>query len=186
MRQRLSCEPGSKHGLLTILKYWVDDKTKNTLCECNCDCGNNSVISKLSPILRGNKNSCGCLHDIKGPRNGCFRGYGEMSATFWGDIKYKAKLRNLDFKITMEYAWGLFLQQDRKCSISGLPIAFPIVASKSDSRYFEKTASLDRIDNNLGYIEGNIQWTHKAVNMGRGSLTVEEFIYWCSLVADNN
>jgi len=45
------------------------------------------------------------------------------------------------------------------------------------------TASLDRIDSSKGYVRGNIQWVHIAINFMKHSLPEEEFIRWCCLVA---
>jgi len=46
------------------------------------------------------------------------------------------------------------------------------------------TASLDRIDSSKGYIEGNVQWVHKMVNMSKQQYTQEEFINMCIAVAN--
>ena len=45
------------------------------------------------------------------------------------------------------------------------------------------TASLDRIDSSKGYVKGNIQWVHIAINFMKHSLPEEEFVRWCCLVA---
>lgn len=50
----------------------------------------------------------------------------------------------------------------------------------------ETTISLDRIDSTKGYIEGNVQWVHKSVNIMKSTLTQEQFINFCKLVAENN
>ncbi len=42
--------------------------------------------------------------------------------------------------------------------------------------------SLDRIDNLKGYIEGNVQWVHKRVNVMRNVLSIEEFLSWCEKI----
>ena len=45
-----------------------------------------------------------------------------------------------------------------------------------------QTASLDRIDSNLDYIEGNVQWVHKRVNAMKSDMSTKEFLEWCTLV----
>jgi hypothetical protein len=47
----------------------------------------------------------------------------------------------------------------------------------------ETTASLDRIDSSKGYIEGNLQWVHKDVNIMKMDLSQVEFIDYCVKVA---
>lgn len=74
--------------------------------------------------------------------------------------------------------WELFLKQERKCALSKEEIRFP-------SNYKDKTgtASLDRIDSNLGYVEGNVQWVHKDVNKMKSDFSEEYFICWCKKIA---
>jgi hypothetical protein len=63
--------------------------------------------------------------------------------------------------------------------LSGLPIIFGTSNGVS-------TASLDRINNNLGYVIDNVQWTHKAINQMKSDRTQEEFLNLCCLVAERN
>lgn len=82
--------------------------------------------------------------------------------------------------VTIEYLADLFQQQNGLCACTGLSLVF-----KSQSLKGSTTASLDRLDNARGYEPGNIRWVHKVVNKMRGTLSVEEFIHWCRLVADH-
>lgn len=123
--------------------------------------------------------------DKKGKYNGDrhhnWRGYGEISQSQFGDIRYGAKDRNIEFNITIEYLWELFLKQDRLCALSGVLLTF----SASSARYWENTtASLDRINSDIGYIVGNVQWVHKLINVMKMSLSQDEFLYWCNLVSE--
>lgn len=58
-----------------------------------------------------------------------------------------------------------------RCNYTGLPISFQ-----------NKTASIDRIDSNIGYIHNNIQWVHKIINRMKMTLSHEEFISYCANV----
>ncbi len=89
--------------------------------------------------------------------------------------------RSLPFELTMEYAWDLYEQQKCLCALSGIPIGFGATSKNSNT-----SASLDRIDNAKGYVEGNVQWVHKSINLMRNVLTVEKFIEWCKRVANNS
>ena len=48
----------------------------------------------------------------------------------------------------------------------------------------KNTASLDRIDSSKGYVEGNVQWVHKMINMSKQQYSQEEFIDMCKAVAN--
>lgn len=103
-----------------------------------------------------------------------------MGSVFFKDIKRSAKRRNKEFSLTLEYISGLFEQQQQRCALSGLEIDF------GRARSAKTTASLDRIDSSLGYVEGNVQWVHKDINMMKKNLPDEYFILLCSYVCDYN
>lgn len=49
-----------------------------------------------------------------------------------------------------------------------------------------RPASLDRIDSDKGYIEGNVQWLHKWVNLMKSDFTQDEFLNYCRLIIEHN
>ena len=44
---------------------------------------------------------------------------------------------------------------------------------------------LDRKNSKIGYVEGNIQWVHKTVNIIKWDWDVEELYEWCELLLKN-
>ena len=100
---------------------------------------------------------------------------------YWKSIEHRAKVtKKIDFEISIDYAYLIYLEQDGKCALTGLDICFrPVCGDKK-----EQTASLDRIDSSKGYIEGNVQWLHKKVNNMKWTLTNTEFIDFCKKVAN--
>ena len=105
-----------------------------------------------------------------------WKGYQEIAGTRWSSYQKGAKARGFIFDITIEYAWDLFLKQERKCAISGMSIDFDL--SLDNLRKYGHQgglASLDRIDSKQGYIEGNVQWVHKLVNRMKMDLDEVEF-----------
>lgn len=111
----------------------------------------------------------------------CYTAHGQGSVNgirlcYWKRIERQASRRNKAFEIDIEYASQLLQQQGERCALTGLSIT----ANATEDLL---TASLDRIDNSVGYVKGNVQWVHKSINMMRGSLTVLEFVTLCALVA---
>jgi len=180
-RSRFIDRTGQKIGKLT-LKYPV--KLKKTIYwVCFCDCGNKVTISSLS-LLRGATKSCGCVRKemiIKRNHKG-WKGYGDISGNYIGQIKYNAKSRNIKFDLDVEYLWKLFVKQNKKCALSGLILVF----GDKRKRKIDQTASLDRIDSNKGYIKGNVQWVHKVVNLMKGCQNSKSFIKFCTDIARYN
>jgi nicotinic acid mononucleotide adenylyltransferase len=98
-------------------------------------------------------------------------------------IKKGAASRKIEFNITIEYLWELFLQQNKKCALSGMALSF---ADTRKNKNKKKTVSVDRIDSSKGYINGNVQWVHKTINIMKNSLSDEEFIEFCRKVSEKN
>ena len=162
---------GDKRNNLTFLKTVIRYGNK-VMFRCRCDCGEQCVVQ---PNKFGKIDSC--IH--VGKLNTHYRGHEDISMTHWKSILYRAKVSSLEFLITIEYAWKLFVKQHRKCSLSGVIISLDKHSKEG------KTASLDRIDSTKGYIVGNVQWVHKRVNKLKGSMTEAELIYWCDSISKN-
>jgi len=177
--KRLKIQAGDKFNKLTIVNpFYGQNKHSNNLCECICDCGKTTILS-AHQITSGKTKSCGCLKTRR--RAGRFSGCGEIYGEFWYHIQYNAKRRKIKFDISIEDAWSLFLKQNRKCAISGLPLTF-----HSASKVWDGNASLDRIDSTKGYVSGNIQWLHKDINWMKQDYSQREFVNYCRAVANNN
>lgn len=175
---------GMKFERLTILN---DAKTKGRyrMVRVRCDCGVTKEI-RLINITRGNTKSCGCYNQEmrklkKGHNYTSFKGLDFIRGRDFGILKYTANRRNHEFNLDLEYLRNLFLAQDGRCALSDIPLQFRSSAHSSD-----KTASIDRIDSDKGYIKGNVQWVHKDLNKMKMEFNQEYFLQICQLVADNN
>lgn len=167
---------GKRFGKLVVQKYI--DNGKKGKWECQCDCGNK--VLRLSCSLRKNpKNKRSCEECYVGKNHYNWGGYGEIPLHYFNSLKRGAISRNYEFKINIEYLWKLFQDQNGKCSLTGLAIHFNTSSRKSDG-----SASLDRIDSSKGYIEGNVQWVHKDINIMKWDLSQTRLIELCCLVSE--
>ncbi len=145
----------------------------------SCSCGNEHKASG-SDVRSGRIICCRVCKILKtrGKNNILWTGSGEISGGWWyGHVIQKANKRKLKIDISVNEAWNLFINQHRKCILSGLLLYFPI--RNCDIA----TASLDRIDSSKGYIKGNVQWVHKDINTMKMNKTDDKFIKLCNLVA---
>jgi hypothetical protein len=109
-------------------------------------------------------------------RKNKWKGCEELSGTKWSSYQKGAEARGFVFDITIEYAWELFLKQDRRCALTGSPIFFDMdLDNLRKYGYQGGTASLDRINSKQGYVEGNVQWIHKDANKMKMDLPEEDF-----------
>jgi hypothetical protein len=179
---------GLTYQELTVLEHVGKNKHRQNLWKCLCSCGNHKIIPSGE---LGRTKSCGCLrkgtnknskhpNHAVGPNSPYWKGHGLISAYRWKKMKDSASKRNINFDITIEEAWNLFQQQEGFCALSGLEIRMGVKAREYG------TASLDRIDSNLGYTKDNIQWVHKNINTMKMDLPQQEFILLCEKIYKNH
>lgn len=150
---------GKKFTRWTVIKELPNrDKFGNVIWECLCDCGNIGYVSS-SLLNEGNSKSCGCLQiDTVQTKNGISKNilydrykhildrcYNENCQAYkdYGGRGIKVQREWFDnFNLFYEY-------------ISNLPNFNKI-----------KHLEIDRIDNDKGYIYGNIKLSTKSENCG--------------------
>ncbi len=172
---------GKRFGMLLALEEYKKNDKGVFIQKFKCDCGNIKWIPTLSITKNvGRTKSCGCLKKQLGKNNRNWKGFGDIFAARWFLIKDSASKRGIEFLITIEYAWNQFLKQNRMCALTGKELFFNYRLTD-----FTGTASLDRIDSNKGYTEGNVQWVHKYVNIMKQDFDQDYFIQKCEEVAQH-
>ena len=87
---------------------------------------------------------------------------------FIAKAKQRSKTKKGKYKsynITLEYLKDLWEDQNGICAISGVKMKLP--ATLAENRYSPFCASLDRIDSESGYIQGNVQFVTQFCNLGK-------------------
>lgn len=176
-------EIGKKYNHLTIIGEKYSPMYRTWCAECICDCGN-KALDTLRRLKNGEKKTCGknsCEHHINIRRkNGSLAnnttGYKDILGSKWAVWRIGAERRKIDFDITIEEAWNIFIEQDKKCALSGIELHFQKGLVKT------QTASLDRIDSTKAYTVDNIQWVHKDINIMKGAMKEENFLYYCKKI----
>lgn len=169
---------GQKFKNLTVLSFngyrYTDRKP---LFGVRCDCG--EIDERTASSLRREYNEkffCrGC--NPKRP----FTMLGMLSLAHWNRLKSVASIRGIEFDVSPEYLTDLFSKQGGRCALTGWPIK--ITPRVGDSK--NMTASLDRIDSDGDYVEGNVQWVDKDVNRMKWAYGQDDFIAVCRAVVDN-
>ena len=171
---------GKQYGDLKITSMESIGKRRYAICVCRCG---NVCRKRLDALIGGKTIACSqaCTKKINntvlfGERNPAYRGLNGVPRELFFSIKRGAVRRKIEINVSFEYIADLALKQGHKCIFSGVDLIFPIRSSRGN-------ASLDRIDSSIGYVEGNLQWTHKYLNIMKGVLENEDFIKMCCLVA---
>jgi len=169
---------GKKFDFLTVAELSYRDKINGkTYWRCICDCGEERVV--YSSILKSKTTIARCSFcKIKADKELRWKGCGEISGDFYSSIIRGAKSRKIEFNISIEQLWDLFLRQDRRCALTGQQIAL-----SAGRRIGKSTASLDRIDSKIGYTTNNVQWIHKDINIMKLNFSQEYFIKICRAIA---
>lgn len=189
LTKRYKDRTGFKNGYIEVLRLAGRNKHSQLVWECCCHaCGKKSFYLASGDINRNT--SCGCgrwntnklskhPHHQKGKNSPYWTGHGEISGYRFASIKQSATKRGIEFSLTIEEIWNLYLQQNKRCALTGLEIAFGEKARDL------ATASLDRIDSSRGYEKDNIQWVHKKINTMKMDLDLQEFMNYCKLITEH-
>lgn len=183
---------GMCFGELTVIS---DIEIKNNdgryLWEVECSCGTRQFITskrlfknarKCTKCMRHLAGVSKMLEDKNWKKKGSHSGVGSLTLTHIDHWKQGARRRNKEWNLSVLYLWELYEKQNKKCALSGLPIAFSELGTNSNIVWEHTTASLDRIDSSKGYVEGNVQWLHKHVNVMKNQHSTDYFLSLCAMI----
>lgn len=149
-------------------------KNYHTKWLCQCECGSSPKWINKESLMKGLTSGCKECYTNRhsGSNNPNWKGHKEIPSSLVTKIKFGAESRGIKYSLSNDYLNSLWIESNKKCSLSGIDIEI------------NKNASLDRIDSSKGYIRGNVQWVHKNVNIMKRSIPQKEFIEICRLIAD--
>jgi len=159
--------------------FYKKTKTKNGrdvsswIVPC-INCKEERVINRKDHAIRLSKTKCKKCSNKSNHPQGDYKG---IRISFFNKFKLNAISRDLEFKIDIDFASKLAESQNYKCYYSDLELKF-------NGDFNQITASIDRIDSSIGYLESNICWVHKDINMMKQKFSEKKFVEMCKLVAN--
>lgn len=159
-----------KFGLLSVIKREGSDKRQSALWLCVCDCGEQKLLTSHA-LISGNTKSCGCISKYKD------RDFAIKSHLYHRTMA-GAKYRKIEFNLNFDLFVSLVIKQCFYCN-SPASATFRKRKKSMESILYN---GLDRIDNNLGYIEGNVVSCCKQCNSAKNDMTIQEFQDWIQRV----
>lgn len=139
----------------------------DTRYKCLCDCGIETIIYG-SHLRNGSKIvGCGCQRKLPKGESAC--------QILYQQYKKQAVVGEREFDITYEYFKIITKEKCHYCGID--PIGIRATKAGNGSYIFN---GIDRVDNAIGYIEGNIVPCCKMCNYGKKAYSKNDFLNWVS------
>lgn len=182
-----------RFGYLIGVKRLEKNKSGQYFWLCKCDCGADHSCLGTS-LIRGDTKRCAKCTIVWNCGRNIARSQTveEISGAWWSahvvkrahghnsSNRIKGKTKVHEYNLTVQFAWDLFVKQNKKCILSGIHLTFP-----AKGKIYGGTASLDRINSTKGYTKDNVQWVHKDINQMKNNFSQDYFIQLCKQVGGN-
>lgn len=151
----------------------LPNKGRQTRWRVKCICGSEKEMSSSAFWQGRKKNKC----------LACYRGRGSSEETAIDRIlhtyKKTALNRGLVFALSYEQFKNLL---SGRCFFCKIPSQNKLVLSP---HYFYQYSGIDRLDNDLGYIQSNCVSCCIVCNRAKANLEIHEFMEWIERVTEN-
>lgn len=155
---RFKDRKGLRYGRLLVVSFSGKNKYNQNLWLCQCDCGQKTVVIGHQ-LSTKRTTSCGCGRGSK-PKHGKTD---TPEYRMWSRCKTRAKRNGVPFTLTLED-----IVIPPLCPVFHIPLT---CGSREDN---ELSPSLDRIDNNKGYIKDNVWVISRKANTIKNNASLEE------------
>ena len=98
--------------------------------------------------------------------------------------QYRSKKKGWSCNLTTLYLKLLWEDQKGICPFTGWKLILPNNTQKAWENNKAENASLDRIDNSKGYVEGNVRYVSIMANLARQSFSDKEVLDFCKAVTE--
>lgn len=171
---------GQRFGKLIVIERVGKVGNGKAIYKCVCDCGK-EVIRRGDNLQTGDTKSCGC-YKIEFIRNLGFENRKfSKEDTSWRDLydhyKSGARKRELDFQISHE---DLKRTCQQNCYLCNKPPSERKGRIKHGTPII--TNGLDRLNSDLGYVEGNIAACCFKCNRMKNDTPLNEFLDQCQAI----
>jgi len=97
----------------------------------------------------------------------------------------RSKSRSKATDLTLEYLKEIWENQNGLCPYTNIKMEVPRSSQDEDIKKTPTKASLDRIDPNIGYIKGNVEFVCYCVNVMKNDFTKEQMVDFINQIKSN-
>lgn len=177
---------GKRFGRLTAIKILNEsDICRARKWLCKCDCGNETKVAGTS-LRAGDSQSCGCLNKERVAEKARGKRYvylGKNIRNFnqlYNLYKTRSKRKGFEFSLTKKEFSEIVVKNCFYCNRE--PFQEMNCGVVDD---ILKYVGIDRIDNNKGYVLGNVRPACKYCNQAKTNMTEQDFKKWLHLIYHN-
>jgi hypothetical protein len=144
-----------------------------------CDCGNEKILCSAD-VTSGKQKTCGCRVGTEKRKR---KSLPEEAArhNLFAQYRYNAKSRKLEFSLSEQEFNALTSSNCAFCGIEPLQIHRLKRQGGVDTCLVN---GIDRIDNDKGYMAGNVQPCCKICNQAKHTMKLVDFIAWLDRVVE--
>lgn len=107
----------------------------------------------------------------------------ELTPFRWFQARVRSRARKGPSDLTLEFLRVLWGTQQGRCAFTGWEMILPVSTTGFAVRD-PRNASLDRIDNTQGYVEGNVRYVSYMANIARSTFTDNQLREFCRAVSN--
>jgi hypothetical protein len=183
-RQRLNLT-GARIGALTVVEKSAkkSERHRSASWVCQCDCGN--LVTMRSDALYANKEAR-CPACRKAPQKKRITKVDRFDIAIGGvftTYRSSAKKRGYAFELTRAECDKLFLSD---CHYCGNPPQGNFRTGYKPTEAGLKYNGIDRVDNKLGYVAGNIVACCRFCNVAKHKMSYDDFLTLCRRIAERH
>jgi hypothetical protein len=176
---------GMRFGQLLVVRR-VANRTFGTNCKktvramwlCQCDCGNTSEVVGYALLRPSCTKSCGCSkYETRINPPGV-----TLKNRILNSYKIGASRRDLEWAISDDLFESLIFSNCHYCDLPPARVTRRATQYRKDSICYN---GIDRVNNTLGYILGNVVTCCKDCNKAKDVMSAEQFVKWAVRVANH-
>jgi len=171
-KTKIICATCSKEREVRQSDYNRKIKAGQSKFYCSLKCSGKADYKNNPQKLEKNK---GNINLLKGHEANRLDEYSPFKYSL-NKARSRSKERGEETDLTLEYLKQLLEKQNGLCSYTSIVLELPRSSQDADIKKSPTKLSLDRIDPNIGYIKGNVEFVCYCVNVMKNDFSKQKMV----------